>query len=262
MVVGDSLTWGAGLAENERFTNIAEDLLRQKFSERSIEVLNFGVSGTATVHQYEFLKDLLPKVNPDLVVIAFCMNDTQTKNQDFSVERDKYSNVIFSISALSYSLGLHEIATVTSTGLFRVLEIFSFIPTWQEALNRTYDPSSSEWLQFKDALLKIDGLVESSTRSTPIFYTLVQSPTFRPIDFAHPDADMALFLTWYEKVKAVAASVGFSILDPHKELMEAGPVSGTLNPLDGHPNSGMNKVYGSVLATKLESILRQEHLRQ
>jgi lysophospholipase L1-like esterase len=46
MVLGDSLTWGAGLAEEERYTNLLESALNREFDHGpKVEVLNFGVSG-------------------------------------------------------------------------------------------------------------------------------------------------------------------------------------------------------------------------
>src|SRR5262245_41844844 len=38
MVLGDSLTWGAGLAPEERYTNLLEKSLSEKFPQKKIEV--------------------------------------------------------------------------------------------------------------------------------------------------------------------------------------------------------------------------------
>src|SRR3990172_85594 len=45
MVLGDSFTWGEGLAVQERYTAIAEKLLNEHFDDRKFEVLNFGTRG-------------------------------------------------------------------------------------------------------------------------------------------------------------------------------------------------------------------------
>ncbi len=54
-VFGDSLTYGVGLAVNERYTNIAEQLLNEAFDDRQFEVLNFGICGWSTVKERDHL---------------------------------------------------------------------------------------------------------------------------------------------------------------------------------------------------------------
>ena len=66
VVLGDSYVWGAGVADQYRFTNLLQDQLRGS------EVLNFGVTGYGPVQYYLLTKKAI-EFEPDVVVIAFCL---------------------------------------------------------------------------------------------------------------------------------------------------------------------------------------------
>jgi len=90
MVLGDSFTWGAGLPVEQRYTNVLEGLLRQAYPGRQIEVLNFGTPGGPTVGERDIFRATKDAVGPDVVVVGFCLNDTQPKSQHYSVEREAF----------------------------------------------------------------------------------------------------------------------------------------------------------------------------
>ena len=67
LFLGDSFTWGFGVAENERFTELIENRLNQK----DWEVLNMGVSGYSTDQEYLLFEQQGIQFDPDLVVLCF-----------------------------------------------------------------------------------------------------------------------------------------------------------------------------------------------
>jgi lysophospholipase L1-like esterase len=66
VVLGDSFTWGYGVEDKERYTEILEDGLLE-----NIQVINMGVTGYGTDQEFHTLKNEGVKYNPDLVIIAF-----------------------------------------------------------------------------------------------------------------------------------------------------------------------------------------------
>ena len=66
VVLGDSFTWGYGVEDKERYTEILENGLLE-----NIQVINMGVSGYGTDQEFHTLKNEGVKYNPDLVIIAF-----------------------------------------------------------------------------------------------------------------------------------------------------------------------------------------------
>jgi len=67
-VLGDSFVWGIGAAEPELFTTLLADSLP------ATQVLNFGVAGYSPI-QYHLLTDKVLALDPDLVIISFCLGN-------------------------------------------------------------------------------------------------------------------------------------------------------------------------------------------
>jgi lysophospholipase L1-like esterase len=71
-VVGDSYTWGQGLADDERFSNVLGNLLGPRY-----DVLNFGVPGHAMLEHLQEL-DLVLKLSPDFILLQMYINNFET----------------------------------------------------------------------------------------------------------------------------------------------------------------------------------------
>ncbi len=72
IVLGDSLTYGKGIAVEDTYPAVVERELGKRFR---VEVLNLGVEGAESEDIYRILRDKLPVLQPDLVVYGVCLND-------------------------------------------------------------------------------------------------------------------------------------------------------------------------------------------
>ena len=72
MVVGDSLTYGLGIAESSTFTALLGKWLSKDYR---IEFLNLGVEGYQSEDVLRVIKTFLPQLRPNLVIYAVCLND-------------------------------------------------------------------------------------------------------------------------------------------------------------------------------------------
>jgi lysophospholipase L1-like esterase len=72
MVVGDSLTYGIGIAEESRFSNLVEQWLGADYR---IEIVNIGHNGFQSEDILAQIKHYLPVLRPNLVLYAVCLND-------------------------------------------------------------------------------------------------------------------------------------------------------------------------------------------
>lgn len=72
MVVGDSLTYGYGIAEEHTYSAILQQVLAQDYA---VEVFNLGISGNQSVDTLATLQKFVPLLKPDLVVYGVCLND-------------------------------------------------------------------------------------------------------------------------------------------------------------------------------------------
>ena len=71
-VVGDSFTYGQGIAENDRFSRVIERRLNG--TKNSYQVYNFGIPGANTVDQIGFLDDVF-KIESDFILLQWYVND-------------------------------------------------------------------------------------------------------------------------------------------------------------------------------------------
>jgi hypothetical protein len=75
-VIGDSLAYGQGIAESERFSNLVEQRLNETGKGR-YEVLNFALPGAETVDELAFLSRAVLLARPDFILLQWYTNDVQ-----------------------------------------------------------------------------------------------------------------------------------------------------------------------------------------
>jgi lysophospholipase L1-like esterase len=72
MVVGDSLTYGYGVREEETYPMQIETALKKNFN---VEVLNLGVSGYQSEDVLKITIKYTPLLQPNLIIYGVCLND-------------------------------------------------------------------------------------------------------------------------------------------------------------------------------------------
>jgi len=95
VALGDSITFGMKFPIEDRFTERLEEHLRA--DGRAAEVLNLGVAGYDTLQEVLFLEKTGVRFDPDLVVVAFCINDVgvHTMNRSYIRRLESYDSPIF-----------------------------------------------------------------------------------------------------------------------------------------------------------------------
>ncbi len=89
-LLGDSMVWGTGVEENERFSNIlTRDL--------EIKVANYGLPTAGTLNELAIYRDFVASKRPCVVILAFFPNDVQNNVwwlSDFAPGREDDENRI------------------------------------------------------------------------------------------------------------------------------------------------------------------------
>jgi lysophospholipase L1-like esterase len=81
LVLGDSVAAGLRIPDDgDVFPPRLERILNERG--RRAEVLNFAVSGYNTQQEVEILKDRGLRFDPDLVILAYCLNDNESREND------------------------------------------------------------------------------------------------------------------------------------------------------------------------------------
>jgi lysophospholipase L1-like esterase len=253
MVLGDSLTWGAGLAVEERYTAIAEGLLSEAFPKKRFELLNFGIPGGPTTEERDILRELKLEVAPDLIVVGFCLNDPQPKRMDYSIEREKLTNsklgqTVDRVSHFLLDIGLPYTAKLSNDAFYGLAQRLGIIPSANSALARAYDPLSNEWQSFVQALKDMKKMSDELNLPSPIFAIL-----------SHAGRSNILWSQWLQQVEKTAADIGFVSYNHEFEIADRlGGESLTINRLDGHPSAAVNRIYGE----KLYQVISEQLERQ
>ncbi len=81
LFLGDSVTFGSGVAEASCFVARVEQLVRQSTSNAKITTINASVPAYTPCHEFDLLVNEGMRVEPDVVVHVFCLNDVLGKFQ-------------------------------------------------------------------------------------------------------------------------------------------------------------------------------------
>ena len=265
MVLGDSITWGAGLAYHERYSAQIEQMLKTRFPQRSFEVLNFGIVGGPTVKEAQILEEHFSKVQPDLIVVGFCLNDPQQRGQDYSVEQADFRRQYKSLLLFRWTLdryGLREIGKLWSEALHGMARASGQIPSWEVALDRSYQEDSRDWKEFVEALARIKKVSDDAKLPAPILSIMNQGTSnTEPTDYSNPDYFLKLYLKWYNQTEQVAASLGFRVIRHEPEIIqELSDEPLAVNPYDGHPSANLNQIYARKIAQQVAELIESGQL--
>ena len=79
--LGDSFTWGDGVEPEETYPKVFESLLRKERSPSPLEVINWSRPGWNTWRELKSIEPQLPTLDPDLLIIGYCINDAEPINR-------------------------------------------------------------------------------------------------------------------------------------------------------------------------------------
>jgi lysophospholipase L1-like esterase len=252
MVLGDSFTFGVGVSPAERYTGVAEALLRAAFPDRQIEVLSFGVSGAATVSERDVLLTHRDRVEPDLIVVGFVFNDPAPRSQSYNVEHEqfmaRYGRYLDAISWRMVRVGLGQTARRFRRTVDNLTITSGVVPTWETALDRSYVESSPEWAAFRQALADIRQASDEMELAPPIFAVLNPViPLPHATDYRADDDSLPQFLRWLHKGERAAAAAGLRTYNHEAELLELSKDDLFVNELDQHPSARVHRIFGHKL---------------
>lgn len=74
LIIGDSISFGGDVTREQNFAVLLEQKLRESLGE-PVAVWNTGTPGYNTTQEAALLRDIGPKLDPDLVIVQLCLND-------------------------------------------------------------------------------------------------------------------------------------------------------------------------------------------
>ena len=248
LCLGDSFTNGLGVHGHETFAKVAEQTLAPGF-----EVLNAGVAATGTAEQLAWFNLAGHYYQPDLVVLAFCVNDwtDNTKGGLFTLAGD--STLVQHIAVESRSLHwLRKLRALPGYGTwFAQSHFLNRFRQWYaerhhgqlEADATLGAPAADVWLHERalaEALLReLRATVERAGAALLVMPVPAQVGSG---DAQRQEDELAVFLD----------REGFVWLDLRRDMRQA--ATQLYYPVDGHWTAAGHALAGKRLAQRLASV--------
>lgn len=86
LFIGDSFTYGWGVNESERFTDLFEERLNKEYSKR-FQTINAGIPGTGLEDFYLFLRERGAGYHPDYLIVPFQKSDVFSTDDSDRLEK-------------------------------------------------------------------------------------------------------------------------------------------------------------------------------
>lgn len=87
LALGDSFTFGEGVDAEKTYAKVLEIILKKKFTNKKIEVINSGVPGYGNDQELNFLKIKGVYYKPDLVLLGFYLGNDFSDNEIGGIKR-------------------------------------------------------------------------------------------------------------------------------------------------------------------------------
>jgi lysophospholipase L1-like esterase len=250
-VIGDSVTAGLWVNDDEKiFTRIMEKRLN-KLGYYS-DVMNFGVSGYNTRQEVETLKERGLQYKPDIVVLAYCLNDRWQDDGNILglllEEERKVANNKFLSRARVNPIVKHSdfLRMVTYKVLPALFTSDSVAPEKSgEAVKQFYKDT------VEDALTELAQL--SKSHDFEVLLTVFP-------DFAKKDKGLEgkyTFVEEHQKLAEISRNNDFhhlDLLETFRDCKRSAPSGYTISYDRYHPNSIGNRCAGDAIAEKIASI--------
>lgn len=224
LMLGDSVTFGFGVAENDTVTRRVEALLNVSGRLR-VEAINAGVGNYNTVMEVAAYLKTGRTLTPDVVVLNFFVNDAEATPRP-------HGN----------PLSRHSLAAVYfSSQLDTFLRWVNGAPGWREYYAGLFEDSQPGWQHAQAAIAALAEACAADGRRLAI----VDYP-----DLHQTDPYPLQVVT--DRVKAVAGRHGLPFLDLTPEISGEQATSLWVNAGDPHPNGYTTAKYAKRIANWLE----------
>lgn len=228
-VLGDSVAYGFGVALEETFPLQLQQLLAQQG--QKVEVLNFAVSGYGTAAHIELFNSKVQQYKPDLVLLAYVLNDPLPNDLIVTVLKELMATGRF----------FDKLASRTQFGAWLYLQYYNYKD--QQSTHRNYESIFAEQKTWQELNAAIKHLKEATNDN----FAVAVFPLLLDFErYPFTDIHQQLLNAFSESnVKAVDMLPIYSQHD-HKTLR--------IHPQDNtHPNAQGHEVAAEALAEFLRA---------
>jgi len=232
--LGDSHTFGYGVAEGESWPDVLRQSLQADLGSQAIEVLNFGVNAFDTEQEVAQLELRVLDYSPDLVLIGFYLNDTALRG----VAPDEQALPGFWVRLLDRRRGgwiawlrkRSMLAELAADECYRRI-VFDY---YARSRSAGFAPDYPGWIRVQAALRRAQDLL--GRRGVPVGLVL--------IPFLIRDEGELGSHAAFEVVQEFCASARLPCLDLEAEFEGLDVDSLRLHPQDYHATAQAHRIIG------------------
>jgi len=235
IALGDSMTFGIGIKNQERFTN----LLNKKSNK--IEVLNFGIGGFSTKDQLNVYRNIASKYKPDTVIIAYYSNDAEDTKA-----REKFIELFTFHTTYPYEVGNFLYSHSYSYYFFEsrvknILTNLKIIKNYQDYIDYIYSEENPYLEEHKETLQKLIEEIKSNGSNIIIFSVPIITPDGKAFNL--PEVEKIIGESC--QIKEVYCIDLVSEFNNQNKTL-------TISKMDSHINEAGNKIIADLLYGKLK----------
>lgn len=242
--LGDSQTFGNGLDLGATWPKQLEKILNISDSKSSYEVINAGLAGSDTWQHEVILERLLPKYNPDIIVLAFYVNDVVRKftpSPEMKKKQESHQNrLVYTLKKSALLLSLR-----TAVGAVKNMINPSDGFLLQQALLKGEDNPvlNGRWKQVSESIASMKRMSDIYHAKFMIFVL----PRRDQVDGRMP------WSAYYGKLSLIAKQSKVPVISMLEPLQAAYKEYGKklFIPWDGHNTEIANHVIAETLSHKL-----------
>jgi lysophospholipase L1-like esterase len=238
VVLGDSYTFGVGVEFADIFSKRLEAQLNGSGSRH--EVINFGVPAYNTVTELATFREVAARFRPDLVIVAYVLNDTERLGRPGETPADSQPRTALTAA----HLGLKDRSMLyryLAPKAGAVLGIFNarYAIGMTHRIIGSYADDSPGWIESRQALLDIAAEARAIGAATlvVVFPMMVDFATY-PLEPAH------------QRITRFCREHGIEVLDllPRFRGENAAELAVFL---DGHPNARAHALFADEILRHL-----------
>jgi lysophospholipase L1-like esterase len=232
LVMGDSYTWGYAVAEEEAFPQTAERLLKER-GYPDTEVINGGVPDYNTRQERQLLERLMPVYEPDVVFLAYLVNDAEPSTAMPTPPEETYRH--------ARSWFLTELAETANRRVFRRNVFRSKKDTVAGNYLDGFAEHSPKWRDSRQAIHEMRDLCAAAR----IPFAVLILP-----DFTQSFDDQYAWRPIHEAVARWGRELGVPVFDLLTPFRGEDHLSLWV-PWDGHPNAEAHRRIAEFLAARI-----------
>ena len=227
-VVGDSFTFGNGIRQQDRYSDLLQSRLPDHF-----EVLNFGTPGANTPEHRTLLSHLLPAINPDFVLLQWYVNDVE---DDDSTGRPSFRPLMPVRSVHNWLNDASALYTVANMQWAETQVALGMTTSYPEYLHRRLgDPNSHDSQVDRGMLLELIALCKRA--GVPLGIVLFPDAAGADFGAGYPFGYLhqrVLDVCREQDLTCVDLRKDFALVKDHRRLWA--------NRLDHHPSALANEI--------------------